>query len=125
MITDFKTGSSKTLGAIEKIDEEGRLSSYLRQLAMYSYLIRGAEGNDVSESRLLFLEEDPKQKNALYRTHITGEQIDLLLRDIADYQDLLLSGDWTNRPCNNGSYGSGECEYCKLANIHKKNIMNL
>ncbi len=112
-ITDFKTGSSKTPGMIEKIDDEGRLSDYARQLAMYSYLIRGAEGKEVSESRLLFLEEDLKQKNALYRTHIDDEHIELLVRDISDYQDLLSSGEWTSRPCSNTSYGKGECEYCK------------
>jgi hypothetical protein len=94
MVTDFKTGSSKTTGVIEKLDEENRLSGMMRQLAMYSYLIRGSEGNDVMESRLLFLEEDLKQKNALYRTHVNGEQIELLIRDISDYQNLLTSGEW-------------------------------
>src|SRR3989344_1323538 len=43
IITDFKTGSSKTVGMIEKKDEENRLSSYMRQLAMYSYLVQGVE----------------------------------------------------------------------------------
>ena len=42
IITDFKTGSSKTKNAIEKLDEENRLSSHMRQLAMYSYLVAGA-----------------------------------------------------------------------------------
>src|SRR3989344_6471715 len=42
-ITDFKTGSSKTKSVIEKLDEENRLSSHMRQLAMYSYLVAGAE----------------------------------------------------------------------------------
>ena len=113
-VTDFKTGTSKTSGVIEKRDEEGRLSSYMRQLAMYSYLIRGAEGNDVTQSRLLFLEEDPANKNVLYTTHVGDEAIDLLIRDIADYQNLLTSGEWVDRPCTAQSYGSGgECEYCK------------
>jgi len=115
-VTDFKTGSSKTTGVIEKLDDEGRLSGMMRQLAMYSYLIRGAEGNDVAESRLLFLEEDLKQKNALYRTHINDEHIELLIRDIADYQNLLSNGEWTNRPCNSKPFGkSSECEYCARA----------
>ena len=119
MVTDFKTGSSKTPGIIEKIDDEGRMSGLLRQLAMYSYLIRGAEGKDVTESRLLFLEEDPKNKNALYRTHITSEAVDLLIRDISDYQNLLISGEWVSRPCGNIGYGKGECEYCKMAEMLK------
>jgi RecB family exonuclease len=116
-VTDFKTGSSKTTGIIEKLDDENRLSGMMRQLAMYSYLIRGAEGNDVTESRLLFLEEDIKNKNALYRTHVNGEQIELLIRDIADYQNLLTSGEWTNRPCYAKTYGKQtECEYCARMN---------
>jgi DNA helicase-2/ATP-dependent DNA helicase PcrA len=116
-VTDFKTGSSKTTGVIEKLDDENRLSGMMRQLAMYSYLIRGSEGNDVTESRLLFLEEDLKQRNALYRTHVNGEQIELLIRDITDYQELLVSGEWMNRPCYAKPYGkSTECEYCARIN---------
>jgi DNA helicase-2/ATP-dependent DNA helicase PcrA len=113
MVTDFKTGSSKTTGVIEKIDDEGRLSGLMRQLAMYSYLIRGAEDKEVIESRLLFLEEDPKNKNVLYRTRIADEQIDLLVRDITDYEKLLMTGEWTKRPCQAKSYNGSECEYCK------------
>ncbi len=116
-VTDFKTGSSKTTGAIEKLDEEHRLSGLMRQLAMYSYLIRGAEDKTVTSSRLLFLEEDQKQKNALYSTRIEQEHIDLLVRDITDYQNLLESGEWLERPCNAKMYGSHkECEYCARVN---------
>lgn len=129
VVTDFKTGSSKTTGVIEKLDEEGRLSVHLRQLAMYSYLLQGAEkparshevsgaGGDtrVTTSRLLFLEEDHGEKNALYSTHIDEEQIDMLKKDIADYDELVKSGGWVDRPCNFKSYGKQtECEYCKRA----------
>src|SRR5690606_32277584 len=66
VVTDFKTGSTKTSGVIEKRDDEGRLSSYIRQLAMYSYLLQGAEkGKEVTASRLLFLEADTNDKNAV------------------------------------------------------------
>jgi len=120
IVTDFKTGSSKTKGVIEKIDEEGRLSTYLRQLAMYSYLVEGSEKKSVATSRLLFLESDIKDKNALYSTSVDREQIDLLLRDIADYDKFLKDGQWTNRICNYNSYGKHtECEYCKRAKIYK------
>ncbi len=112
-VTDFKTGTSKTTGMIEKIGDDGRMSGLLRQLAMYSYLISGSEGNSVSESRLLFLEEDRDNKNACYRTRITDEQIQLLIRDISDYQNLLTTGDWTKQVCTAKTYGSsGGCEYC-------------
>jgi DNA helicase II / ATP-dependent DNA helicase PcrA len=112
VVTDFKTGSSKTTGMIEKIDDEGRLSTYMRQLAMYSYLIRGAEEKNVTTSRLLFLEAGEKDKNALYSTHVGSESIDLLIRDIADYQKSLETGTWTDRECNATSYGGSVCEYC-------------
>ncbi len=116
MVTDFKTGSSKTTGVIEKIDDEGRLSGLMRQLAMYSYLVRGAEDKEVIESRLLFLEEDPKNKNVLYRTRVSEEQIDLLVRDITDYEKLLTTGEWTKRLCQVKSYNGGMCEYCERIN---------
>ena len=121
VVTDFKTGGTKTKGVIEKIDEEGRLSSLMRQLAMYSYLVAGAEkGRDVKISKLLFLEASAGDKNALYSTRIEDKQIDLLLKDITDYNNLLKSGDWVNRPCNYNSYGKGTvCEYCKRAEIYK------
>ena len=120
IITDFKTGNTKTKSVIEKLDEENRLSTYMRQLAMYSYLIAGSEkGKDVSESRLLFVESKEGDKNAVYSTHVNIEQIDMLKKDIADYDDLLKSGNWVDRSCNNNSYGKGaECEYCKLAKIY-------
>jgi hypothetical protein len=115
-VTDFKTGSSKTTGVIEKQDDEGRLSSYLRQLAMYSYLIKGAEKKDVTTAKLLYIEADPAEKNALYTTHINDEQIDLLKRDIADYDELVRSGKWLERSCHCKPYGiETECEYCKWA----------
>ena len=117
VVTDFKTGSSKTAGMIEKISEEGRMSDYMRQLAMYSYLIAGAErGTAVTNSRLLFLEAAKSDKNALYSTHIDVKKMDLLKKDIADYDAMLASGEWVSRPCNYNSYGKNtECEYCKLA----------
>lgn len=117
-VTDFKTGKGKSASQVEKLDDEGRLSSYMRQLAMYSYLVEGVEDRSVNESRLLFLEEDRGSKNALYRTRVSSEQIDLLVRDIADYQSWLQSGEWVKRPCIAPTYGShSECEYCKRAEI--------
>jgi len=117
IVTDFKTGSSKTKGVIEKRDEQGRLSTLLRQLAMYSYLLTGQK---VSHSRLLFLEEDAKEKNAVYTTHITQEEIDLLVRDIKEYDEALKSGSWVTRECHFKPYGgdSTECDYCKKAQIY-------
>lgn len=120
VVTDFKTGSTKTKGVIEKIDEEGRLSTFMRQLAMYSYLVAGVEKKEVYLSKLLFLEAKEGDKNALYSTHIDKEKIDLLLRDITDYDNLLKSGNWVERPCNYNSFGKGDvCEYCKRAEIYK------
>jgi DNA helicase-2/ATP-dependent DNA helicase PcrA len=121
-VTDFKTGGVKTASMIEKLTEENRLSDYMRQLAMYSYLIRGAEkGNIVTSSRLLFVEADKKEKNALYETRISEEQIDLLVRDIKEYDDQLKIGEWVNRECRHKGYGDNiECEYCKMAKIFKK-----
>jgi ATP-dependent exoDNAse (exonuclease V) beta subunit len=116
-ITDFKTGKPKTKSEIEKIDEEGRLSGYMRQLAMYSYLVAGAEkGKSVDTSRLLFLEAEEGDKNALYSTHIDTEKIDLLKRDIGDYVRDLESGEWVDNICHYKPWGSSkdECEYCSL-----------
>ena len=120
-VTDFKTGSVRKKGDIEKIDEEGRLSGYMRQLAMYSYLIGESRKNKkVSESRLEFLEAR-NEKEIFYNTYINQEKIDLLKRDILDYDNLVKKGDWIERPCNYNSYGKNtECEYCKRAEIYKK-----
>lgn len=125
-VTDFKTGSSKTPGVIEKKDEEGRLSSHLRQLAMYSYLIKGAEKKDVASAKLIYIEEYPDKKNTVYMARITQEQIDLLKRDIADYDNLVRTGKWIERPCCYKSFGKNtECEYCKWAReVYKINLQN-
>lgn len=118
-VTDFKTGSSKTTGVIEKMSEDGRMSDYLRQLAMYSYLMHGNNKHDrVMQSKLYFLEADEKDKNRIYSTHITDEHIALLKRDIADYKNAIESGQWIHQTCHFKPFGSGatECEYCKRAN---------
>mgnify|MGYP001810083827 CR=1 FL=1 len=118
IVTDFKTGSSKTKNIIEKINKEGRLSDLMRQLAMYTYLLEGDEKKvRVSNSRLLFLEEDINNKNSLYQTYIDKEKIDLLKKDIKDYDISLSSGEWVGNECYFKPFGSGanQCEYCKLA----------
>jgi DNA helicase-2/ATP-dependent DNA helicase PcrA len=118
-VTDFKTGSSKTTGVIEKIDDYGRMSDLMRQLAMYSYLVAGDSGETkVTNSKLLFLESEPSDKNAFYQTQITSEQIDLLKRDIKEYDEALSSGTWIERECHFKPYGANirECEYCKMWN---------
>ncbi len=118
IITDFKTGKPKTKNEIEKFDEEGRMSPYMRQLAMYSYLVRDAEkGSNVELSKLLFLEADPKDKNKVYQTCINEEQIDLLKRDISDYVESLENSSWVERKCNFKPFGGKNepCPHCTLA----------
>lgn len=119
-VTDFKTGKARTAKDIEKRDDEGRLSDYLRQLAMYSYLIVHAYKGDqhVERSRLYFVEADDA-KNVLYETTITDEEIDLLVRDIKDYDAALKTGEWTERTCHWKAYGKEtECPYCKRAKMY-------
>jgi DNA helicase-2/ATP-dependent DNA helicase PcrA len=119
-VTDFKTGGVRKKSEIEKIDDEGRMGSGLRQLAMYSYLIKESSKwqADVTESRLEFVEsKDPKAM--FYDTVINDEQIDLIVKDIKDYDKLVKTGEWINRPCNYNSYGKNtECEYCKMAEVY-------
>ena len=119
-VTDFKTGSVKAKSAVEKPEgEEKRMSSLLRQLAMYSYLIENAEkGTHVRLSKLLFIEAKPGDKDALYSTEIGEEEIASLKKDIADYDELVRTGEWVNRPCEAKLYGSSrECEYCARAKV--------
>ncbi|MEX2052575.1 MAG: ATP-dependent DNA helicase [Candidatus Paceibacterota bacterium] len=120
-VTDFKTGSVRRKSEVEKLDEEGRMSGNLRQLAMYSYLLRENPKwrVDARESRLEFLEEKDFDKR-IYNTVITVREIELLKKDIKDYDELVKSEDWINRECHYNSYGRGtECEYCQLAEIYK------
>ncbi len=120
-VTDFKTGGVRKKTEIEKTDEEGRMSGYLRQLAMYSYLIKQSPKwkVDVRESRLEFVESGDT-KEMFYNTVINDEQIDKIVEDIKDYDNLLKTGEWVNRPCHYNSYGKNtECEYCQMATIYK------
>lgn len=117
-VSDWKTGSVKTGNEIEKRDEEGRMSGLLRQLAMYSYLINGvSRGNTtVAESRLIFLEAKKTDKNAVYSRRINGDEIALLRKDIADYDESIKNGTWIHRSCNAKVYGTDTiCEYCTMA----------
>ena len=121
-VTDFKTGSGRKKSEIEKLDDEGRLGGNLRQLSMYTYLLSASPQwhAEVSESRLEFVEADGKNlKDSFYKTKITPEQIELLLKDIADYDQAVKTGEWLTRPCHYNSYGKNtECEYCKMAEIY-------
>ena len=117
-VTDFKTGSVKTKGAIEKISEDGYMSDLMRQLSMYSYLLKGERDDiKVTNSRLLFLEAEIGDKNAMYQTRVTEEQIDLLKKDVREYDDALSSGSFIDRECNFKPFGTGsmECKHCKMA----------
>jgi len=120
-VTDFKTGSVRKKSDIEKLDDEGRMGNNLRQLAMYSYMLRENPKwkTDVRESRLEFLEaKNPKE--SLYDRVIGIKEIDLLIKDITDYDALIKSGEWVGRECHYNSYGKNtECEYCKLAEIYE------
>jgi DNA helicase II / ATP-dependent DNA helicase PcrA len=119
-VTDFKTGSVKKKLDIEKKDNEGRMSNYLRQLAMYSYLLEESSKNRtrVKESRLEFLEAKD-DKEAFYDRIINEAELGMLRKDIEDYDRLVKNGEWTERPCNYNSYGKNtECEYCRRAEIY-------
>ncbi len=97
------------------------MSSYLRQLAMYSYLLEQSPKwqSIVRESRLEFLEAKDKRE-AIYDRAITNKEINLLVKDITDYDEMVKNGKWVNRPCNYNSYGKNtECEYCQMAEIYK------
>ena len=120
-VTDFKTGSIRKKSEIEKKDFEGRMNSYLRQLAMYSYLIKQNPKwrMNVRESRLEFLEAK-NEEESIYKTVVKKEQIDLLIQDIKDYDQSIKKGEWVNRSCNYNSYGKNtECEYCQMAEIYR------
>ena len=121
-ITDFKTGQPKKKNEVSKRDEEGRLSSLARQLAMYAYLLKGSpkwEGVKVSESRLEFLEAKNTKEN-IFSHMVTPEEVELLIKDIEDYDKLVKSGEWKARECHYNSYGKNtECEYCKMSKIYK------
>jgi len=122
-VTDFKTGSVKTSGVIEKERHDGKLSDLMRQLAMYSYLIEGSlKSAKVSSSKLLFLEaKKVDEKNALYTTSIDDETISKLKNDIVEYDEALREGNWGARECHFKPYGgkSEECEHCTLAKKFK------
>ncbi len=137
-VTDFKTGNPRKKSDIERMDGEGRMSDYMRQLAMYSFLLgQGRRKTNVKESRLEFLEAQG-DKERFYDTTISPEQINLLIQDIKDYDHLVRTGGWINRPCNYNSYlpapvrlaggwqaggrrVANSCQYCKLyGEIYKR-----
>ncbi len=128
-VTDFKTGSVRKKSDIEKINEDpaftdgarGRMSDYMRQLAMYSFLLeRSSKGRvSVNESRLEFLEAKDG-KESVYSTTIGRDRFDLLLQDIKDYETLVKTGKWLDRPCDYKSFlpagrqVTNSCEYCEM-----------
>lgn len=117
-VTDWKTGSVKTGSEVEKEDAEGRMSSYLRQLSMYSYLIDGVSAGttEVTESRLVFLEAKSTDKHAVVSRTITQADIARLKKDIEDYDISLIEGEWIHRPCHAKQYGEHDaCVYCAMA----------
>ena len=94
------------------------MSTYLRQLAMYSYLINGTTHDNtiVTESRLVFLEAKAGDKNSVQSRKITSTEINRLKQDIIDYDSFIKDGSWTERTCCVKTYGAGDtCEYCALA----------
>jgi len=112
-VVDFKTGSPKRKSEIEKIDEEGRRSTHLRQLAMYGYLVGKSEHPIFG--RLEFLEG---KDSDYYEREISEEDIRLLMKDISDYDQAVRSGNWITMECHYNSYGRNEpCPYCRLGEV--------
>jgi DNA helicase II / ATP-dependent DNA helicase PcrA len=119
-VTDFKTGRPRTAKEIEKLDKEERLSTYLRQLAMYDYLLRiGTKGKyEVEKSRLYFVEGN--DEDSLYETALSDEHRELLLKDIRDYRRELLDGEWMERECHHKAFpGERNCPYCERAKMYQ------
>jgi len=123
-VTDFKTGKVKTRKEIEKNTEDGRMSDLLRQLAMYSYLLMQVKNEKpVSLSRLFFVEAEVGDRDRFYERQIGSTEIELLRKDIKDYNFLLSSGKWLDLPCNFKPFGrQKECEYCVLAKNFKSSL---
>ncbi|MFM7088292.1 MAG: ATP-dependent helicase [Candidatus Paceibacterota bacterium] len=134
-VTDFKTGSPRKKSDIEKVTEDTstlemlggsrtRMSDYMRQLAMYSYLLSENKKwqSNVAESRLEFVESNASTKDYFYSTSITREQMDMLVGDIKDYRTFVESGAWVDMPCHFKPYGKSttECPYCKMGDMYKK-----
>ncbi len=115
-VTDFKTGRPKRASEIEKLSEDNRMSDYLRQLTMYSYLIgHQRKVERVISSRLVFLESKDVSKDLMYETEIGDSEKQLLEKDISDYDQLLKTGDWVNAPCHfKVNTFERECPYCEL-----------
>ena len=111
-VIDFKTGGVKSKSDIEKKDKEGRMSTHLRQLAMYAYLLGGQN----ILGRLEYLES----ANAdFYEKEIGAEEIELLKKEIKEYDTALKKGELIVRECHFNSYGRKiECAYCQLAEVY-------
>jgi hypothetical protein len=74
---------------------------------------------NIKESVLEFLEAK-NDKDTFYSTFIDDTKINLLIKDIKDYDTLVKEGEWINRPCNYNYYGQATvCEYCKMVEIYK------
>ena len=122
-VTDFKTGTVKKKSELEKNTSEGRLSDYRRQLTMYSYLLENATRGSIHvvSSCLEFLEAKESDKDAIYSTEISSDDVSRLHKDISDFDEYIRTGTWVNRPCDFKPYKGGrECEYCKLAKMYDK-----
>jgi len=120
-VTDFKTGRPKRKSDVEKKDDEGRMSSTLRQLSMYAYLLKNNPKwrANVRGCRLEFLEAK-SEKERFYDRVIGEEELELLAQDLKDYDNLVKSGEWASRECRHNSYGKNtECEYCKMAEVYQ------
>ena len=64
--------------------------------------------------------EASDEKERIYDTVVTQDQIQALITDIEEYDESIQSGEWPTRPCNYNSYGKNtDCEYCKMAEIYR------
>lgn len=121
LVTDFKTGTTRKKTEIEKITSDGRLSDYMRQLAMYSFLLQQHSRGIVSveRSRLCFLEEEGST-DRLYSTHISDETVNHLLADIKEYDTRLKDGSWVAMACGYKGWGANDtCPYCARAAMYR------
>lgn len=107
-ISDFKTGRVK------------KEADYIRQIAMYSYLLLNQRKPEKPYiSRLIFLEA--KDKDYIAEIKTSPEDLKQLQSEIAEYDQSLESGEWVRRECTfKPNNFARECEYCAL----KKRLFN-
>lgn len=109
IVTDFKTGETKTRGVVEGSTKDSN-GDYLRQILFYRMIMeRMDEKVKVARGQVYFVLRDDKGKVVTHDFELTDDLVSRLTEELEHTFGEIMSGTFLTKGCH-----EKDCEFCRL-----------